>query len=135
MRLFGVFLVYLIMLKAEAQVQKEIIHKIYFGGGSWLIDTAQQLELKQLIDDLDNLETYQISISSHTDNIGGAELNMLLSKRRSKAVIEELQKNQINPELIRKIDNGLFNPLYSNYTHEGRLENRCVIIRFQPIHF
>ena len=67
-----------------------IIKSIYFGGGSYEIDSEQILEIYRLVESIPNIDEYQISITSHTDNIGGKRYNEWLSKMRSEAVIEQL---------------------------------------------
>ena len=55
------------------------VHSVYFGGGSYYIDGNQASELRQFIESVPDLQHFQISISSHTDNIGGVEYNQWLS--------------------------------------------------------
>lgn len=120
------------LLESIAQ-EKEHIRSIFFGGGSYYIDQQQANELKQFIESLPNLENYQISISSHTDNIGGVEYNQWLSEMRSEATIQQLNLNNIPRERVGRIDNGQHNPLYDNRTWKGRLANRRVDIIFTPL--
>lgn len=112
-----------------------IIKSIYFGGGSYDIDSEQILELYQLIESIPNLDDYQISITSHTDNIGGQRYNAWLSEMRSEAVIELLIFKKIPPDKIFKKDFGQNNPLYDNNTLNGRMLNRRVDIIFSPLLF
>lgn len=79
------------------------------------------------------LENVQISIWSHTDNIGGAEYNQWLSERRSRAVLRELVKNHIPSEVVQIKDNGQVNPLYDNDSGRGRMANRRVDITISPL--
>ena len=88
------FLIAVFSIPAFSQGQ-EYIRSIYFGGGSAYIDARQALELKEFIESIPNLENYQISISSHTDNIGGKEYNQWLSEMRSESTIQQLVKNNI----------------------------------------
>ena len=113
--------------------QQEFIRSIFFGGGSYYIDGSQAAELREFIQSVPNLENYQISISSHTDNIGGAEYNQWLSQMRSESVIQQLQQNNIPRERVGRIDNGQHNPLYDNNTWKGRMANRRVDIIFTPL--
>ena len=116
-----------------AQEEKEIIQSIYFGGGSYLIDQEQLEELYKLIDGIENLQYYQITISSHTDNIGGAAYNQWLSEQRSRAVYQKLVEKQVSKDQIIIHNNGQKRPHYDNDTHMGRLANRRVDIIFTPI--
>ena len=106
---------------------------IYFGGGSYYIGAYQRAELHDWLDSIPNVESYQITIHSHTDNIGGVEFNEWLSENRSQSVIRELILKNINSGLIEIRDFGLHNPLYDNSTSEGRMMNRRVDIILWPM--
>ena len=108
---------------------------VFFGGGSYYIDGVQIQEIADFIESVPDLENYQIGISSHTDNIGGAEYNKWLSEMRSLSVIEQLKLLNIPEEQIIIKDNGQRNPLYNNNTLRGRLANRRVDIILTPIYF
>ena len=122
-------------LFAFCQGDSVIIKSIYFGGGSYYIDEEQTLELFKLIDGIENLETFQISITSHTDNIGGVEYNQWLSNMRSEAVIQKLLLKGVPSDQIHTKDFGQHNPLYSNNSWMGRMKNRRVDIIFSPMLF
>jgi OOP family OmpA-OmpF porin len=109
------------------------IKSIYFGGGSYYIDEEQSVSLSEFLQK--HLETgqYEITIHSHTDNIGGAAYNEWLSEMRGLAVTDELVKNFIDAESIKVKDFGQFNPVYDNSTWEGRFRNRRVDIILWPI--
>lgn len=106
---------------------------IYFGGGSAYIDGEQIQSLQDLVKSLPDLKLYQISITSHTDNIGGKEYNEWLSQKRSEAVLEELIRANVPQDQVFIKDFGQDNPHYSNDTHAGRIRNRRVDILFSPL--
>lgn len=112
--------------------EHEIIKSIYFGGGSYYIDYHQHQAIEHFIDSLPHLENYQISISSHTDNIGSASYNMWLSQMRSEAVLDLLSENKILREQVLIKNNGKHNPYFDNRSHVGRMANRRVDIIFTP---
>ncbi len=128
--LFVVFL--LISGFAKSQDQGQLIRSIYFGGGSWYIDEYQIKELYHFIDSLPGAMSYTISIHSHTDNIGGAEFNQMLSEYRSLSALRVLLKKGYSRDAIEIKDFGLHNPVFDNSTYEGRLKNRRVDIIFWP---
>lgn len=119
--------------EAFSQEPKEILRSIYFGGGSYYIDQEQKESLFKLLVDIPNIEFYEISITSHTDNIGSREFNQYLSRMRSESVIRQLIHLQVPQELIRFKDYGFDAPVFDNNTWEGRLRNRRVDILFTPI--
>ncbi len=118
---------------AQDQQQAYILKSIYFGGGSYYIDEYQIEELKQLVDSVQDIRDYTITIHSHTDNIGGAEYNEWLSQMRGDAVIQQLLYLDFKSNQIEKRDFGQFNPVYDNRTWEGRRRNRRVDIIFWPV--
>ncbi len=61
---------------------------IYFGGGSNYITENQLSDLKIFLQLITNVQQYNITIHSHTDNIGSEEFNEWLSKMRSQSTIE-----------------------------------------------
>ena len=113
-----------------------ILKSIYFGGGSYYVDPLQAQELYDLVDQLlPELDKYEITITSHTDNIGGKEFNQWLSEMRSEAVLEHLNKKNIPSEKVRVKDWGMENPIYDNRSLSGRLRNRRVDVVFTPVVF
>ncbi len=106
---------------------------IYFGGGSYYISQEQQKAIEEFIQNIPNVEQYNITIHSHTDNIGGVEFNNWLSKMRSQSAIEQLLLQNIRREMMEVKDFGLFNPVYDNSTWEGKLKNRRVDIFLWPL--
>ena len=109
------------------------IFSIYFGGGSHYIDGQQAQELSQWLKQFPNLEDYDISVHSHTDDIGSKEYNDWLSRNRSEAAIRKLMDNGVLPDQISIEDFGELNPVYDNSTWEGKLKNRRVDIILKPI--
>lgn len=119
-----------------ACAQKEEIRKsIFFGGGSYDIDSAQVQELIHWLDSIPNLEKYQIQLISHTDPIGGKQYNEWLSKMRSEAVKQLLLQQEIPEEKISSKDWGLENPVYMNNSRKGMRMNRRVDVIVYPILF
>ncbi len=121
-----------IAFQSIGQEPKEILQSIYFGGGSYYIGGEQRQSLLELISTIPNLETYEISITSHTDNIGSKEFNLYLSQMRSQSVINQLIRFNVPEELIKYKDFGKEAPVYDNETWEGRFRNRRVDILFSP---
>jgi outer membrane protein OmpA-like peptidoglycan-associated protein len=69
-----------------------------------------------------------ILIEGHTDNRGSKKYNLRLSKRRSQTVQKTLIAQEVNPERWVIKNFGEDNPVTTNGTNEGRLQNRRVEI-------
>lgn len=125
------------VLAAQAQEQKPpepyYIFSIYFGGGSYYIDGQQIEDLGEWLESIPNIETHQISIHSHTDNIGSMEYNKMLSRYRSESAFQELLNQGIPSDIIDIADFGEESPIYDNRTWEGKLRNRRVDIIIRPL--
>ena len=117
----------------DDQEDEKLIKSVFFGGGSYYIDADQVMEIKEFLESVENIESYQISIYSHTDNIGGVEYNQWLSGMRSQSTLEQLLRNDILYEKIHIESQGQKNPLYDNDSWMGRQGNRRVDIILWPI--
>ena len=115
-----------IALPAQHLAPEDKSISIYFGGGSYFIDSEQEVDLVRFIEEVDNLARYQIEVHGHTDNIGSYESNQYLSHMRSKEVIRILNELLIERETIFQYDHGELNPDYNNDTWNGKLHNRRV---------
>ncbi|MFU2373156.1 MAG: OmpA family protein, partial [Bacteroidales bacterium] len=67
-----------------------------------------------------------IEVKGHTDNVGGDEFNMNLSRDRAKAVVNYLVSKGVNPDKLTYSYYGMRRPLSDNDTEEGRAKNRRV---------
>ena len=110
-----------------------ITQSIYFGGGSYYIDSEQAGILKTLIESIKHPELYEVYVHGHTDNIGSIEYNQWLSDMRTDMVIQKIKKNGITQEFIFEKDFGEESPVYDNSTREGQLRNRRVDIIFKKL--
>jgi outer membrane protein OmpA-like peptidoglycan-associated protein len=69
----------------------------------------------------------KLKIVGHTDNVGGAEFNLQLSRARAAAVVNELTaKYGIDAGRLKAEGAGLTRPIATNDTDEGRARNRRV---------
>ncbi len=135
-RMVIILLVSLCTYTLYAQQQDEIRKSIFFGGGSYEIDTLQQIELYQWLDSVPNLlEKYNIQLISHTDPIGGKAFNEWLSRMRSEAVQYLLIQKEIPEHKISIKDWGLENAVYRNDSYRGMRMNRRVDVILYPVVF
>jgi outer membrane protein OmpA-like peptidoglycan-associated protein len=126
----------LLTYPALALAQKEEIRmSIYFGGGSYDVDSAQTDELVHWLDSISNFDRYEIHLISHTDPIGGKQYNEWLSQMRSETVRQLLLQKEIPEHKITTKDWGLENPVYRNSSRKGMRMNRRVDVILYPIVF
>lgn len=118
---------------SEADQDHQI--SIFFGGGSYYIDTGQRAKLKEFMDGIPNIEYYEIEIQGHTDDIGNREYNMRLSDARARNVRRLLINYPLAPEMMEIMPLGEDAPSYDNSTWEGKLSNRRVDVIFKRILF
>jgi len=133
-----ILIVVFISVAHAQQQQEEIRMSIYFGGGSYDIDTFQADELYHWLDSiqaLDKLDKYEIQLISHTDPIGGKEYNEWLSQMRSEAVKQLLLQKEVPQNKISVKDWGLDNAVYSNRSRQGMRMNRRVDVILYPLVF
>lgn len=87
-------------------------------------DSAATLdEIATLLRDSPSL---QLTLVGHTDNQGGAEYNLDLSRRRAEAVAAALRGRGIDGGRISSRGAGAGEPVASNDSEEGRAKNRRV---------
>lgn len=135
--IFILIVVFVSVANAQQQ-QEEIRMSIYFGGGSYDIDSWQSDGLFHWLDSikgLDILDKYEIQLISHTDPIGGKEYNEWLSQMRSEAVKQLLLQNDLPENKISVKDWGLDNAVYSNRSRQGMRMNRRVDVILYPLVF
>jgi outer membrane protein OmpA-like peptidoglycan-associated protein len=74
----------------------------------------------------DHQEITTVRIEGHTDNRGGAAMNLNLSTKRAASVLNWLVKHGIEKSRLSSKGYGLTRPIDSNTTDEGRQNNRRV---------
>ncbi|MDO6460173.1 OmpA family protein [Granulosicoccaceae sp. 1_MG-2023] len=78
---------------------------------------------------LSRFPSVRIAVMAHTDNVGAAEYNMQLSKRRAASVVRYLMEQGIDGDRLRPEAYGESQPRATNATPEGRYANRRVEFR------
>jgi len=103
------------------------VYGILFDSGKSLIkpESAQAIgEIAKLLNGQPGLKLYVVG---HTDNVGGVESNIRLSKDRAEAVLQALVRDHgIAPHRLLAFGCGLFSPVAVNDSEAGRAKNRRV---------
>jgi len=74
-----------------------------------------------------------IEVAGHTDNVGGADYNRLLSERRAGSVAQYLESRGVSGQRIMTAGGGEDHPIASNSTEQGRAANRRVEVTLAPL--
>ncbi len=116
------------------QLEKELadngraqVYGIYFDFASDQLRPESAEVLKQIANVLRDHPDWKLSVEGHTDNIGGDDFNMDLSRRRAESVKAALVREyQIAPDRLTTAGFGATLPVAANDTMEGRARNRRV---------
>ncbi len=103
------------------------VYGIYFDFNKADVKPESAPALKEITKLLQQDAKLKIYVVGHTDNAGGLDYNMKLSRQRAEAVIQELtSKYGIAPERLKAGGVGPLAPVSSNDTEEGKAKNRRV---------
>lgn len=101
-----------------------VLRNVFFATGSAELLPASVAELGQLKKLLDTQPLLRIRIDGHTDNVGDAAANQVLSEGRAQAVYDYLVAQGIAAERLAYKGFGDRQPLEANDTATGRQRNR-----------
>lgn len=102
-----------------------VMSNIFFDIGKSSIQTESIVELDKMKEFLDNSPTLQLRINGHTDNVGNATINKILSKKRAQSVMDYLVQNGITEARLSVMGYGQEKPIVSNDDEiDGRELNR-----------
>jgi len=108
----------------------EITERVLFETGRAVIRPESYEVLDSVVDALDRYpQIKQIEVAGHTDNVGGDNFNMGLSRRRAASVMEYLTGKGIAAERLSSKGYGETEPIAVNFTEAGRQKNRRVEFR------
>jgi OmpA-OmpF porin, OOP family len=103
------------------------VYGIYFDTGKSTIKSESAQAIEEIAKLLKSDPALKLYVVGHTDNEGTIDSNIRLSQDRADAVIKALiQDHNIAPARLRAYGCGLFAPVASNDTEEGRSKNRRV---------
>jgi outer membrane protein OmpA-like peptidoglycan-associated protein len=125
--------------KEESDMEKQLedkkpveIYGIYFDTNSAVIKPRSEAVLKQIADILLKNPSWKLNVSGHTDNIGAAADNQVLSEQRAAAVKDALvSRYHIAADRLATSGHGASQPVATNDTMIGRAKNRRVELQRQ----
>ena len=103
---------------------KIVLRNIFFDTAKDSLRSESYAELDRLAKLLNEYKNLRIEISGHTDNVGSAKYNQLLSQRRAKAVVGYLILEGIDYMRLEYAGYGFDQTIATNDTEEGRQMNR-----------
>ena len=112
----------------KATVPPDALKPVHFGFDDVSVSQEARNTLQPLINYLLGNPEARVTLTGHTDNIGNAEYNQLLSERRARAVELFLLQQGIDKKMIRLLGMGEKRPVRSNDKPAGRKSNRRVSI-------
>ena len=121
-------------LKLADEMAREIeaegraaLYGILFDYDSATLTPESSAEIEQIALLMESYPGLKLLVVGHTDNQGGLDYNLDLSKRRAAAVVSELvSQHGINPSRLSPHGVGYLAPVASNDTDGGRAANRRV---------
>ncbi len=105
---------------------------ILFATDSAVVNPGLRADLAALSRNLLNYPNSTVEVIGHTDNVGDADYNLSLSRRRAASVASVLFENGVPSTRVVTIGRGEDAPIASNLTAEGRQQNRRVEIIIRP---
>jgi outer membrane protein OmpA-like peptidoglycan-associated protein len=99
---------------------------VLFASGQVTLVEGGHSSLAEVVDLLQTEPDKKIRVEGHTDSLGDADENLLLSEQRAQAVLEALVSLGVASDRITSLGMGEDFPIASNEDEEGRARNRRV---------
>jgi outer membrane protein OmpA-like peptidoglycan-associated protein len=109
--------------------ERFVLRGVNFESGSAALTPDSYGTLDEVIRSLQAYPEVRVEIRGHTDSQGPASFNLELSQRRADSVLRYLTNAGIDPSRLVAIGVGEEEPVASNSTPEGRLQNRRIEFR------
>jgi outer membrane protein OmpA-like peptidoglycan-associated protein len=104
-----------------------IFGKVLFESGSAKLTHESENLVDQIAEALKtHPEVAHLRVEGHTDDLGGADLNMKLSQQRAESVMHELKSRGVDERRLTARGYGETRPLVPNSSPGGRAKNRRV---------
>ncbi len=101
-----------------------VLKNIFYETGSKELSPDSEVELAKLVQLLKDNPGLKIQINGHTDAVGKANDNLVLSNGRAQSVMDYLIRNGIQSARLSFKGFGASQPIADNNTEEGRAKNR-----------
>lgn len=101
-----------------------VLENVTFETGKADLKPESYTTLDELVEYLKRKADERIEVGGHTDNVGRAQANQILSQNRANTVRAYLLMKGIDPERVTAKGYGMDEPIAENTTAEGRQMNR-----------
>lgn len=115
-----------IPLERAEKDRVEVLNNIFFATGAYALDDKSRVELQRLVLFLKNNPKLNIEIAGHTDDVGGDEENLELSRRRAQSVAGYLAGAGVPAARFSAVGFGEGKPKLPNDSDENRRLNRRI---------
>ena len=112
--------------KEVQEILKTAFDNLEFETGKDIIKPESIPSLTELAQVLVKKPEWKLQIAGHTDNVGDAQANLVLSKKRSESVKKFMMSQGIDGDRLSTLYFGETMPIADNATPEGRQKNRRV---------
>ena len=106
-----------------------VLNNILFEFDRATLLNESKFEIAKIVEWMKTNPKLSIELQGYTDNVGSVEYNLELSKKRAKAVYQELVNNEISTDRLSHQGLGDSFPVASNITEFGRSLNRRTVIK------
>lgn len=110
--------------KREGAPPPLVLTGVNFDTGKATIRPESFPQLDQVVDFMARRKSARVEISGHTDNVGKAKANKVLSEKRAKACRAYIVSKGIEASRLDAVGHGDERPVSPNDTEEGRQKNR-----------
>lgn len=116
-----------VVAACHAQILAQLAEEtIEFSSGSARLAPQSTGLIRKLADVIKSCPQADLEVAGHTDNVGGDERNLELSRRRAEAVVQALAGAGAPADRLSAAGYGESRPLVANDTPEGRARNRRI---------
>lgn len=105
---------------------KVALYGILFDTGKDVVKPESQQTVAEIVKLLKSDVALRIHVVGHTDNQGAPDYNLDLSRRRAASVVQAITAQGIAANRLDSFGAGVYAPVASNETEEGRAKNRRV---------
>ena len=114
----------------KESTENQLLYRLTFEVGSNKLGKAEKLKLKELAKVIFKDKDSKFLVEGHSDNLGRASLNSIISLKRAISVVKYLSSLGIPKARFTFKGIGPSKPVADNKTAKGRAENRRVEIRY-----